>query len=306
VSKTRIGIDLGGTKIEAIVMNSDGEITHRQRVGTPKDDYQDAISAIHNLVIDIETDAGIKEALPVGIGTPGAISSKTGLMKNCNSTCLNGMPLLEDLAALMMRPVRIANDADCFVLSEARDGAAKGASNVFGVILGTGAGGGICINQDLVTGINSIAGEWGHNPLPLNNLITEDAPVLNHRTCYCGHRDCVETWVAGPAFEKSFENISGQPLSAPDIVVLAEQNDSQAMLVLEHYYNLLALALSTVINILDPEVIVLGGGMSNIESLYHRVPDYLEQYVFTDRVDTKLVKALHGDSGGVRGAAWLW
>lgn len=311
VSNNRIGIDLGGTKIEAIIMNGEGEITHRLRVDTPKQDYEQALSTIKQLVLNIEQEAGIATTLPIGLGTPGAISFKTGLMKNCNSTCLNGKPLRQDLEAFLARPVRIANDADCFTLSEAIDGAAMDADVVFGVILGTGVGGGICIHGQLVQGVNAIAGEWGHNPVALGELadIEEMWAQLPHkqsRRCYCGRKNCVEAWLAGPAFELSYETLAGQKRHAADIVELAQRNDSCAALVLDSYHKMLAMALSNVINILDPEVIVLGGGMSNTTSLYTEVPKNLATYVFSDRVDTKIVKARHGDSSGVRGAAWLW
>jgi predicted NBD/HSP70 family sugar kinase len=308
VNQNRIGIDLGGSKIEAIIMDGQGEITHRDRVDTPKDNYQQALNAIRGLVEKLEQEAGTAAPLPLGIGTPGAISNKTGLMKNCNSTCLNSMPLQADLETLMSRPVRIANDADCFTLSEASDGAAAGTNNVFGVILGTGVGGGISLNQKPVQGINAIAGEWGHNPLTLENLQSDNGafPGMPPRTCYCGRRNCVESWLAGPSFELSFEIVSGRKMRAPAIVALVNQGDSDAKMVMDRYHNMLALALSTVINILDPEKIVLGGGLSNITSLYTEMPKYLDRYVFSDRVDTEIVKAKHGDSSGVRGAAWLW
>jgi len=308
VNGNRIGIDLGGTKIEAIILNYRGEITHRARVETPRDNYPDALSAINGLVQKLEKEAGLAEPIPIGIGTPGAISHKTGLMKNCNSTCLNGMPLREDLEKLMSRPVRIANDADCFTLSEANDGAAAGTNNVFGVILGTGVGGGICLNQQLLQGVNAIAGEWGHNPLALDNLESDNAdyPTMPSRICYCGHRNCVESWLAGPSFELSYEIASGHRLPAPGIVELVDRGEPVSTMIMDRYYNMLALALSTIINILDPEKIVLGGGMSNIKHLCTEVPKYLDRYVFSDRVDTQIVKARHGDSSGVRGAAWLW
>ncbi len=280
---------------------------YRLRVDTPKDDYPKLLTSIHQLVLEVENQAGLTESLPIGIGTPGAISHKTGLMKNCNSTCLIGMPLKEDLERLLKRDVRIANDADCLALSESSDGAATGVTNVFGVILGTGAGGGICIDRQLVQGINAIAGEWGHNPLPLANLTAIDAHLIEpDRRCYCGHSNCIESWVSGPGFETSYHRLTGTRQAAVDIVKLAAEKNSDATRVMDAYHNLLALALSTVINILDPEVIVLGGGMSNIDSLYTEVPRYLEQYVFSDRVDTRIIKASHGDSSGVRGAAWLW
>ncbi len=307
MNKNRIGIDLGGTKTEAILMDRDHRVLQRSRVDTPKEDYQRVLATICELVLKVEKTAGISDILPIGMGTPGAVSHKTGLMKNCNSTCLIGMPLKEDLEALLQRDVRIANDADCLALSESSDGAAAEADNVFGVILGTGAGGGICINQQLVRGINNIAGEWGHNPLPIANLNAIDTDLVkSNRRCYCGLSNCVESWVSGPAFETSYCLLTGTTKTAVEIVNLFEQHDPDAIRVMDAYYNLLALALSTVINILDPEIIVLGGGMSNINSLYTAVPKYLERYVFSDRVDTKIVKAMHGDSSGVRGAAWLW
>ena len=305
--EARLGIDLGGTKIEAIVMAADGKITHKKRVKTPSDNYTAVLETIQQLVLGIQDDADISAPLALGIGTPGAVSYQTGLMKNCNTTCLNGRPLREDLETALGRPVRIANDADCFTLSEANDGAGSEVDNVFGVILGTGAGGGICINQHLVQGVNSITGELGHNPLPMDNLINNNAlPAIDSRQCYCGRTNCVESWLAGPSFEKSYEILTNTSLTAPDIVKLVEKGDDIATQLMEQYHNMLALALANVINILDPAVIVLGGGMSNISSLYTGVYKYLDDYVFSDRVDTKIKKAVHGDSSGVRGAAWLW
>jgi predicted NBD/HSP70 family sugar kinase len=310
VAETRLGIDLGGTKIEAIILGVDGKTTLSKRVPTPKGDYRLVLESIQRLVSDILGDANIGDSLPLGIGTPGAISHHSGLMKNSNSTCLNDQPLKEDLEAILDRPVRIANDADCFTLSEARDGAGADADNVFGVILGTGAGGGICINQQLVQGVNSIAGEWGHNPLSLNNLKNLEhkstLPDMDSRQCYCGQTNCVESWLAGPSFEKSYEILTSTRLNSPEIVKLAEGGDKVAAQILDQYHNMLALALANVINILDPAIIVLGGGMSNINSLYTEVHKHLEHYVFSDRVDTKIKKAVHGDASGVRGAAWLW
>ena len=307
MTKIKLGIDLGGTKIEAIILDADGKIEHRKRVQTPKDDYKLVLTVIQQLVADIQADAGISDPLPLGIGTPGAVSSKSGLMKNCNTTCLNGKPLREDLEAGLSRPVRLANDADCFTLSEANDGAGRGANNVFGVILGTGVGGGVCVNQHLVGGVNSITGEWGHNPLALDNLLgSTDLPTMDSRLCYCGRTNCVESWLAGPSFETSYEILSGEKLSAPQIVGLVKEGDKVATQLMEWYHNTLALALANVINILDPGVIVLGGGMSNIDSLYSDVYQHLDSYVFSDQVDTQIKKAVHGDSSGVRGAAWLW
>ena len=306
----RIGIDLGGTKIEAVIMNGDGQIIARKRVPTPTDDYAATLASIAGLVEGLQHEFGIDTHIPVGIGTPGAVSFETGLLKNCNSTCLNGQSLREDLEALLRRPVRIANDADCFALSEASDGAAAGAHSVLGVILGTGVGGGLVYEGQLIQGINAISGEWGHNPLPLlayQPMPENDLPVIDHpRSCYCGRNDCVETWLAGPAFEQSYLALAGQPLKAIDIAALIDRGDAQATALFHQYCNLLALALSTVINIIDPAVIVLGGGMSNIQGLYELVPHYLPRYVFSDHVNTLIKQAVHGDSSGVRGAAWLW
>ena len=300
VASNRIGIDLGGTKIEAIIMADTGDITHRKRIATPSDDYQLVLKTIRQLVLYIEQRAGITQPLPLGIGTPGAVSLKTGLMKNCNSTCLNGRPLKEDLQALMSRDVRIANDADCFTLSEAIDGAGSDANNVFGVILGTGVGGGVCVDKKLLRGANSIAGEWGHNP------VTPPDAETPPRLCYCGRENCVEAWLSGPAFEFSYQLLTGQKNDAAGIARLAEDKDPSALTVMNSYHEMLARALSNVINILDPQVVVLGGGLSNIDSLYSVVPVHLTRTVFSDRVDTMIVKAKHGDASGVRGAAWLW
>jgi|TARA_B100001971_G_C18228026_1_gene561931 fructokinase len=307
VANNRIGIDLGGTKIEAIILGGDGEISLRRRIDTPGQDYDEVIGAITRLTHDIEQEAGITEPLPLGICTPGAVSLKTQLMKNCNSTCLNGKPLRQDLTTQLSRPVRIANDADCFTLSEATDGAASEADNVFGVILGTGVGGGICINGKLLNGANAIAGEWGHNPLALDKLQETVRPDRKQkRSCYCGRYDCVESWLAGPALERSYKTSSDQKKDAASIVALAENGDPCALKVMDSYHQMLALAIANVINILDPQIIVLGGGMSNTDSLYAEVPGHLADHVFSDRVDTKIVQAKHGDSSGVRGAAWLW
>ena len=299
----RLGIDLGGTKIEAILLADNGEVTHRLRQPTPANNYEATLAAITEIADQIEKMAGIERNLPIGIGTPGAVSVATGLMKNCNSTCLNDQPLREDLARLSGRDVRIANDADCFALSEASDGAAAGASSVFGVILGTGVGGGIVSGGRLLAGINAIAGEWGHNPLPLNAY---PEVVTPGRACYCGRVDCIETWLSGPGFAMSYNNRHNTTLTAVEIADLARQGDDAARTVLTEYTHLLALALATVINVLDPEAIVLGGGMSNIASLYEDLPGLLPRYVFSDRVDTRVLPNMHGDASGVRGAAWLW
>jgi predicted NBD/HSP70 family sugar kinase len=304
----RIGVDLGGTKIEAIVLMPDGEIARRHRVDTP-DNYEATLDAITELVLRVETESGVGHQNPVGMGTPGAISALTGNMKNCNNTALNGRALKEDMESKLERAIRIANDADCLTLSEANDGAASEASSVFGVILGTGVGGGLCYHGELLKGANSICGEWGHTTLPLAGYQPDPGGLAlstPSRECYCERRDCVETWLAGPSFARSYQELARQTRTPPEIVELTKSDDEMAEALLEQYCNLLALALSAVINIVDPDVIVLGGGMSNIKRIYDRVPEYLPRYVFSDHVTTRLVKAQHGDSSGVRGAAWLW
>lgn len=307
----RIGVDVGGTKIEAIVMNADDDIIVRRRIDTPKNHYEETLEAICDLMAEVEKQANLEPVLPVGMGTPGARSLATGVMKNCNSTTLNGKPLLEDMERRLNRPVRIANDADCFTLSEARDGTAAGASPVFGIILGTGVGGGICVNGDLVQGINAIAGEWGHTTLPMNGYQPEDNETIDpprpgYRQCFCGRYDCLETWLSGTGFERSYREVTGNEITVPDIVQRMHAGETEASALFAQYCNLLALALSTMMNILDPEVIVAGGGMSNVDEIYTEVPRHWPKYVFSDRVDTRFVKAGHGDSSGVRGAAWLW
>lgn len=304
----RIGVDLGGTKIEAIVLESGGAISNSKRIATPQGNYKATVEAVAGLVEELEASLG--QTLTVGVGTPGAISLKTGLMKNCNATCLNGQPLQQDLSRRLSREIRIANDADCFALSEASDGAGKEATSVFGVILGTGVGGGICMHGRLVVGVNAIAGEWGHTTLPVAayQVCSENEPALESgvRRCFCGRFDCVETWLAGPAFERTYFERSGVRASGKEITSLCENGAEDAKIVVSQYCNLLALALSSVINILDPEVIVLGGGMSNIQVLYEMVPEYWPRYVFSDQIDTRISPASFGDSSGVRGAAWLW
>jgi fructokinase len=312
----RIGIDLGGTKIELVALSSTGEIVFQQRIDTPKDDYDAVIDTISQLVDTASDCLNFSSQQPLGIGTPGAISLKTGLMMNCNSTCLNGRALQQDLAKRTARQVRIANDADCFTLSEASDGHATSESVVFGVILGTGVGGGIVVNKNLLQGVNAISGEWGHNALSSDRL--EGFKLNRGRACFCGKSDCVETWLAGPSFQGSFQQLLQErnQLSDPtlqqtatspiEIVAAARSGNEFALECLEQYCNLLALALSNVINILDPGVVVFGGGMSNVDEIYERVPDYLSRYIFADTVNTRFVKARYGDSSGVRGAAWLW
>lgn len=294
----RIGIDLGGTKIEAIALSHDGDVLLRHRVDTPAGKYEDSVEAIAVLVEKTEEELG--QQCSVGIGIPGAISPATGLVKNANSTRLIGHPLDMDLQRRLGRPVRITNDANCFAISEASDGAAAGASVVFGVIIGTGTGGGIVVDGKPLNGPNAIAGEWGHNPLPWPSQEEQESP------CYCGRYGCVETWLSGPGFARDHFNRSGQQLTAQEIVALAGQGNEQAEASLQHYEHRMARGLAAVINLLDPDVIVLGGGMSNVQRLYENVPKLWDGYVFSDRVDTKLVQNKHGDSSGVRGAAWLW
>ena len=295
----RIGIDLGGTKIEAVLMDPAGEILRRQRVPTPRHDYPKTIEAIHELVRQLERELGAPATL--GIGTPGAISPATGLVKNENSVWLNGKPLLHDLQRELGREVRMANDADCFALSEAIDGAGRDAEIVFGVILGTGVGGGVVVVRRLLSGPNAIAGEWGHNGLPWPRDDERPGPE-----CYCGLTGCVETFLSGPGLERDYASAVGAPSSGAEIVAAAEEGDAQADAALQRYEQRLARALAAVINVIDPHVIVLGGGLSKIPRLYENVPLLWGPFVFSDRVDTRLVPPVHGDSGGVRGAAWLW
>lgn len=302
-----IGIDLGGTKIEGAVFDEQGQIIFRHRVPTPQTDYLATLDSIASLVNQLEQQIPYAERPEIlGIATPGSVSKATGKMKNCNSTCLNHQPLQQDLEHLLKREIRLANDADCFVLSEAIDGAGKGVANVFGVILGTGVGGGICINQQLVAGPNTITGEWGHNPMPQGySEVNDQRPPHSVRTCYCGKIDCVETYLSGQGLEESYRQMTGERASVQLIVDRASNGEKTAKKALKNYQELLARALSVVINVLDPEVIVLGGGLSNIESLYKEVPRRWSDYVFSDEIETKLLPAMYGDSSGVRGAAWL-
>lgn len=295
----RMGIDLGGTKIEVIVLDDAGSVCFRERVPTPQGDYAGTLAAIGGLVARAERAAG--QACTVGIGTPGAISPASGLMKNSNSTVLNGKPLKQDLEQLLGRKIRMANDANCFALSEAVDGAAAGAEVVFGVIVGTGCGAGVVVRGHALTGPNAIAGEWGHNPLPWPTDEERPGPA-----CYCGKHGCIETWLSGTGLANVFAAEAGERLQAPEIVARAEAGDAVCEAALQRYEDRMARSLAHVINILDPDVIVLGGGMSNVRRLYDNVPKLWGQYVFSDRVDTRLVAPLHGDSSGVRGAAWLW
>src|SRR5687768_8170354 len=295
----RIGIDLGGTKIEGLALADDGRELARRRIAAPRGDYGDTIHTVVHLVADLEGET--QQRGSVGIGIPGAISPATGLIKNANSTWLNGRPLDRDLALALDRPVRLANDANCFALSEATDGAAAGAAVVFGVIIGTGTGGGLVIGGRVVTGANAIAGEWGHNPLPAPRDDERPGPP-----CYCGRSGCIETFLSGPGLSVTYGGIAGRSRVAAEIAALADAGDRDANQALVTYETQLARALASIINVLDPEVIVLGGGVSNIPRLYTRVPPLLKSFVFSDSADTPIVAALHGDSSGVRGAAWLW
>ena len=297
----RIGVDLGGTKIEAIVMDERSRLVVRERVATPQGDYQATLEAIAGVVRRLEAAVGCQN-LPVGVGHPGAISPSTGFLKNSNSTCLNGRPFQQDLEAVLGHEVYLANDADCLAVSEARDGAAAGAANVFAGILGTGVGGGIVIGGGLLRGPNAIAGEWGHNPLPWIRPEWEELPGAE---CWCGHHGCIETWLSGAGLVRDHERVTAERLSGEAIVQRAEAGEERAAATLSRYEDRLARALAHVINLLDPDVIVLGGGVSRVERLYRTVPALWDQWVFSDRVDTKLVPALHGDSSGVRGAAFL-
>jgi fructokinase len=294
----RLGIDLGGTKIEIIALDQAGRERYRRRTATPRGSYEGTLTVIADLVRAAEWDAGTRGT--IGIAMPGAISPATGLVKNANSTWLNGRRLQADIEALLDRPVRLTNDANCFALSEATDGAGAGVDVVFGVIAGTGTGGGVVVRGQVCTGPNAIAGEWGHNPLPWPDDDERPGPA-----CYCGKRGCIETFLSGPGMAADHERATGVRLDTPAIVGRAAAGDSACEATLARYERRMARALATVINILDPDVIVLGGGMSNIGRLYERVPPLLPEYVFSDHVTTRLLRPVHGDSSGVRGAAWL-
>jgi len=346
-SPLRLGIDLGGTKIELLALGEGGQEVWRKRVATPQGDYRATVQAIAALVHEAEQ--VLQRQGTLGVGIPGTESRATGLIKNANSTCLIGQPLRRDLETLLQREVRLANDANCFALSEAVDGAAAGAASVFGVILGTGVGGGIVVNGRVLEGVNGIAGEWGHNPLPGESPMMPATvraelveaqypeasgfdksalnPVEEHKAngaggvaslgegdalpfspplCYCGRRGCVETFLSGPGLAADHRRASGQTLTAEAVVAGAAAGDGACEASLQRYEARLARALAVVINILDPEVVVLGGGLSNIERLYRNVPRQWGSHIFSDTVATRLVQHRHGDSSGVRGAAWLW
>ena len=298
-TRLRIGIDVGGTKIEGAVIDESGTVQLRRRTSSPAGDYRATIAAIVTIIGDIERDLGVTAS--VGIGIPGAISPATGLVKNANSTWLIGRPLQRDLETALARPVRLANDANCFALSEATDGAAAGAETVFGVILGTGVGGGIAVNGQIQVGANAIAGEWGHNPLPWPEPDEMPGPP-----CWCGRSGCIETFLSEPGLAADHHRHTGRSLTAREIAHTAETGDPDCRATLARYSGRLARGLALVINVIDPDAIVLGGGLSAIGMLYDDVPRRWQRYVFSDRVLTRLLAPTHGDSSGVRGAAWLW
>ncbi|QNI38608.1 fructokinase [Edaphobacter sp. 4G125] len=295
----RIGIDLGGTKIEALALDFKGVELARHRIDTPRDDYKGTIAAITGLVHLLESKTGKKGS--VGAGIPGSISEKTGLVKNANSTWLNGRPLDKDLSAVLGREVRIANDANCLAVSEATDGAAAGKRVVFGVILGTGCGGGVAVNGRVHAGPNGTGGEWGHNPLPWPSAEENPGPV-----CYCGKPGCMEMWVSGTGLARDYQATTGKQRTAREVIAAFEAGEKEALAVVERLEDRLARGLANVINILDPDVFVLGGGLSLTKHLYESLPKRLPTYVFGGEVDTPILQAKFGDSSGVRGAAWLW
>lgn len=297
----RIGIDLGGTKTEVIALGDQGEQLYRHRLPTPRD-YQQTIENIAHLVALAEEATG--KIGTVGIGIPGSISPYTGVVKNANSTWLNGQPFDKDLSQRLNREVRLANDANCLAVSEAIDGAAAGAQTVFAVIIGTGCGAGVAMNGRVHIGGNGTAGEWGHNPLPWMN--DDELRYRAEVPCYCGKQGCIETFISGTGFATDYQRLSGNPLKGSEIMRLVEAGDVLAEQALAHYEQRLAKSLAHVVNILDPDVIVLGGGMSNVERLYRTVPSLVKEWVFGGECETPIRKALHGDSSGVRGAAWLW
>ena len=298
-ARFRIGVDLGGTKIEGAAIDTSGTTCVRRRLRTPVHDYRGTIEAIVELVRAIEHESGATAS--VGIGIPGAVSPMTGLVKNANSTWLIGRPLQGDIERALGRPVRLANDANCFALSEAIDGAGAAAETAFGVILGTGVGGGIAIRRQILVGANAIAGEWGHNPLPWPAPDEVPGPP-----CYCGRSGCLETFLSGPAMSEDHRRCTGQTLSPREIVRAADDGEPLCRATLERYMHRLARGLASVINLIDPDAIVLGGGLSSIAALYEHIPQLWTRYIFSDRIVTRLLRPVHGDASGVRGAAWLW
>ena len=300
----RIGIDLGGTKTEGLALDAAGNVLIRRRLPTPRGDYPGTVETVAGLVEAFERELGRRGS--VGVGIPGAVSPASGLIKNANSTWLLDTRLGEDLSARLGRPVRLANDADCFALSEATDGAGAAATTVFGVIVGTGVGGGIVVGGRLLAGPNAIAGEWGHNPLPAPRLDSEGGAEWPGPSCYCGRTGCIETFLSGPGLTRDLDAAAGRRLTPEEIVREAERGDQAAEACLRRYEDRMARALASIINVLDPGVIVLGGGLSNLSRLYRNVPEQWGRHVFSDAVATRLVPPLHGDASGVRGAAWLW
>jgi len=294
-----LGLDLGGTKIEIIALDNGREVL-RERIATPLSSYDDTIRAMRDLVRRAEGKLGRRGS--VGVAIPGALSPLTGLVKNANSTRLIGHPLDRDLGAALERPVRAANDANCFVLSEASDGAAVAADIVFGIIVGTGCGGGICVGGRVLTGAHAIAGEWGHNPLPAPT--PQEIAIAPH--CYCGRVGCIESWISGTGLRADYARRAGNDLAADAVAALATRGDPLASAVMEDFYDRFARAVAGIVNILDPDVIVIGGGLSNIDALYSQLPPRVESYAFSPEGRTTIVKNKHGDSSGVRGAAWLW
>ena len=294
----RIGIDLGGTKIEIAALGPGGDVLRRERIATPRS-YDETLAAVRDLVLRAER--SLRQVGTVGVAIPGTISPATGLVKNANSTFLIGHPLDKDLARALGRPIRVANDANCFTLSEATDGAAAGQAVVFGIIAGTGIGGGVCIDGRAILGAHAIAGEWGHNPLPSPRPDESPGP-----SCYCGKQGCIETWCSGPALTGQYLRKTGRNLIATDIAAAAEGGDPNAQSVMEGWFDRFARAIASVVNILDPDAIVIGGGLSNIDALYRELPPRVERYAFTPEGPTTIVKNRHGDASGVRGAAWLW
>jgi fructokinase len=295
----RIGIDLGGTKIEGVALAQDGLVAARRRIPTPQGDYEGTVRAIADLVVYLDSETQSRGT--VGLGMPGIISPATGLVKNANSVCLNGRAFDSDLRAALGRDIRIENDANCFALSEASDGAASGRACVFGVILGTGTGGGVVVNGRILKGRNAIGGEWGHNPLPWPEPSEQPG-----EPCYCGRTGCIETFLSGPGLAADYQREAGGPKDSAAVVEKAQHGEAAAIACLDRYVNRLARALASVINVLDPDAIVLGGGLSRIDRLYADVPRAWKPYVFSDLVETELLPPKFGDSSGVRGAAWLW
>ncbi|MDP5070563.1 MAG: ROK family protein [Congregibacter sp.] len=299
-----LGVDLGGTKIEAALLDGNGTVLHSLRTATPANDYPGLLAKVARLCDDLEAAVGLNTRLPLGICTPGSPSPDTGLMRNCNSTALNGSLLGNDLQNHCQRPIRMANDGDCLVLSEARDGAGRSAQSVFGVILGTGVGGGLSINGNLLQGPNAISGEWGHNPMPLARLSGQPDELKRARPCYCGRDDCIETWLSGAGLALTHEQLHGESVELRQL--LEQQFDSKHRQTLDIYVRMLALALAGIINVVDPDVVVFAGGLSNIKLIFQAVPELLKQEIFSDVCRTQLRAAQHGDSSGVRGAARLW